>query len=397
VCLDQRPANGSPAVAGAGSHRAAAAGGRAASVGANHDSPSPGDGNSRRCDNRQVRAMAVTEYGRPLELIEIQEPELRPQTALVEVLTCGVCHSDVKTSTGQMPFSASLVLPHVPGHEICGRVISTDPPGELEGETVVVYHLWPCRRCDRCAAGEDNLCRNPVAWTGFTHPGGLRERIVAPLDRLLPVPPNIDPVHAAPLTCAIGTAYRAVVTRGRVTAGSNVAVIGLGGVGIHALQIARAGGARVLGLDRAEPPIKRALELGCEAASADEAATESRLAASFDVVLDVVGTRDTIEQALKLVRPGGRVVAVGYSLSSPFEVSAPPLVLEERELVGSRYVRLDELARAIHLVAMGEVQVVVDRVRPFEDANTAFDDLRRGSIIGRAVIDVAGIARTRAD
>src|SRR5581483_7872071 len=149
--------------------------------------------------------------------------------------------SDVKTWLGQMPFSDRLPLPHVPGHEVVARLVAPDPPGALPaGTNVVVYHLRPCRVCERCRAGEENLCRQPAGWMGFTHPGGLREWMVVPLDRLTVVPEGIDPVHAAPMTCALGTAYRATVTRGRVAAGTRVGVIGLGGVGIHALQIARA-------------------------------------------------------------------------------------------------------------------------------------------------------------
>jgi alcohol dehydrogenase len=210
--------------------------------------------------------MAVTKYGEPLAKIEVEEPPLRPGFALLEVLTCGVCFSDVKTARGKMPYSDSLQLPHIPGHEICGKVIATDPAGALPtGTTVVAYHIWPCRRCERCRAGYDNLCTNPVSWTGFTHPGGFRDRLVVPLDRLTVVPDKIDPVHAAPLTCALGTAYRAVVTRGEISAGTRAVVIGLGGVGIHALQIARTTSARVVGLDVSQPPIDAALELGLDA------------------------------------------------------------------------------------------------------------------------------------
>src|SRR5262249_32629235 len=149
--------------------------------------------------------------------------------------------------------------------------------------------------CDRCRAGEENLCRSPVAWTGFTHPGGLQERMVVPLDRLTVVPPQIDPVRAAPLTCALGTAYRAVVSRGRVVPGQRVAVIGLGGVGIHALQIARAAGASAVGLDIGDRAIEAARSLGLEAARADDPDSEQVAAAEegADVVIDAVGREAT--------------------------------------------------------------------------------------------------------
>lgn len=345
-----------------------------------------------------MRAMAVMRYGDALARLELPEPELRPGHALLEVLTCGVCFSDVKTSRGKMPFSDGLALPHVPGHEICGRVIETDPPGALEpGTIVVVYHLWPCRRCHRCRAGQENLCRNPQGWAGFMHPGGFEDRLVAPLDRLTMVPPGIDPVHAAPLTCALGTAYRAVVTRGGVAPGVRVAVIGLGGVGIHALQIAHAAGARAHGLDLSPRTTQTARDLGLAAQSADEEGVEEWLLGEtadegFDVVIDTVGSQATAQQANRLVRAGGRIVGVGYALNANFVLPTARFVLEEVELVGSRYVALDELEQAIRLVADGRVQVVVDRVGPLESANDALQALEAGEVVGRWVIDVAGVA-----
>ena len=324
--------------------------------------------------------MVVSGYGAPLAPADLPEPALRPGTARLEILTCGVCFSDVKTARGRMPFSDDLPLPHVCGHEICARVLETDPDGAIEpGTLVVVYHVWPCRRCDRCRAGDEQLCRQPEAWTGFSHPGGFQEQLVAPLDRLTPVPEGIDPVHAAPLTCALGTAYRAVLTRGGVTAGTNVGVIGLGGVGIHALQIAHAAGARATGTDLSERALEVARGLGLTTGESDD----------LDVVVDTVGTPATIAQAERLVRPGGRIVAVGYGVDRSFELPSARFVLEEVEVVGSRYVARDELERAIRLVADGRVQTVIDRVLPLERADEAFAALEAGEVVGRVVLEVA--------
>ena len=345
-----------------------------------------------------MRAMAITEYGAPLERIEVPEPQLRSGQALIEVLTCGVCFSDVKTAHGQMPFSKELKLPHLPGHEICGQVLDTDPPGALEpGTNVVVYHVWPCQGCSRCRAGEDNLCVNPQAWVGFTHSGGFQDRLLVPLDRVVAVPDSIDPIRAAPMTCALGTAYRATVTRGGVVAGSRVVVIGLGGVGIHVLQIARAVGALAVGLDTSQQAVKVARGLGLDARRADDPDTHGQLVAEsggegVDVVIDTVGYEYTVQQANGLVRPGGRIVAVGYSPTINFSLPSPRFVLEEIQLLGSRYVRLDELERAIMLVADGRVEIVVDSVKPLEAANEAFDSLEAGDVVGRVVLDVRGVS-----
>jgi D-arabinose 1-dehydrogenase-like Zn-dependent alcohol dehydrogenase len=343
-----------------------------------------------------VRAMAVTAYDRPLELLEIPEPEPRPGYALLEVLACGVCYSDIKISRGRMPFSDRLALPHVPGHEICGRVLRSDPPVLEPGSLAVVYHVFPCRLCARCRAGEDNLCRHPAATVGFTDPGGFQERLLVPVDRLLPVPSGIDPVRAATMTCGLGTAYRAVVTQGRVAPGRRVVVIGLGGVGLNALQIARAASAHAVGLDISQRAVDVARGLGLDARRGDDPDAEEDILRAggegVDVVVDVVGREQSIAQACRLVRAGGRIVSVGYSRDGLASVPSARLVLEEVELVGSRYARLDELERAIRLVADGRVETVVDSVRPLERANEAIVALESGSVAGRAVLDVAGVA-----
>jgi D-arabinose 1-dehydrogenase-like Zn-dependent alcohol dehydrogenase len=343
-----------------------------------------------------VIGMAVRAYGEPLERIELEDPELRPGHALLEILTCGVCFSDVKTSRGRMPFSGELALPHIPGHEICARVVRSDPPVLEPGTVVVVYHLWPCGRCSRCRAGIEQLCLDPQGWTGFRTPGGFQERLVAPLDRLTVVPPEIDPVRAAPLTCAIGTAYRAVTARARAQPGGRLVVIGLGGVGIHALQIAAAMGARTIGLDTSERALEVARGLGLEAHhAANPAAEEEILARSggdgVDAVVDTVGSAATLQQAFRLVRAGGRIVGVGYAVDSRIDLPTARFVLEEVELVGSRYVAMDELDRVVSLVADGRVEPVVDRVLPLSAANEAFDALESGEVVGRVVLDVAGV------
>jgi D-arabinose 1-dehydrogenase-like Zn-dependent alcohol dehydrogenase len=343
-----------------------------------------------------MRAMAVVGYGEPLSPIDLPEPDVPAGWALLEVLTCGVCFSDVKTARGHMPYSADLRLPHVPGHEIFGRVLRTEPPGLLEdGTTGTVYQYWPCGRCAACRRGDEALCSDLRGWIGFTHDGGFRERIAVPVERLVPIPRSVDAVHAAPVSCALGTAYRSVVVRGGVRPGASVVVIGLGGVGIHAAQVARASGARVLGLDRHEPTLEAARELGFDArpptGEAEAAATEQGGGEGPDLVIDTVGHADTLALATRLVRTGGRVVGVGYSPQSEIAVKTPRFVLGELELVGSRYARRDDLERAVALVASGLVRPVVGLVRPLEAVNEVFEALESGDVVGRAVLDVAGV------
>jgi D-arabinose 1-dehydrogenase-like Zn-dependent alcohol dehydrogenase len=345
-----------------------------------------------------MRAMAVTDYGKPLEPVEVPEPELRPGHALLQILTCGVCFSDVKTSRGLMPFSGDLSLPHVPGHEIFGRVIASEPAGSIaEGTSAVVYHYWPCGTCTACRRGDETLCRRMVGWAGFTHPGGFTERMVVPVDRLVPIPGSIDPIHAAPMSCALGTAYRSVVTRGGVGAGMTAAVLGLGGVGIHAAQVGRAAGARMFGFDLDETTLASARDLGLEVRRADDEDTIGAVIGEtggegVDVVVDSVGHDDTLELARRLVRPGGRVVAVGYTPTSTLSVPTPRLVLDEVDYVGSRYAHRDDLAKAVSLVDRGLVSMVVGMVRPLDEVNEVFEALEEGAVVGRAVLEVTAEA-----
>jgi len=345
-----------------------------------------------------VRAMAVVAYDRPLEAIDVPEPRVEPGYALLEVLTCGVCFSDVKTSRGHMPYSDRLALPHIPGHEIFGRVLATDPAGQIaEGTLATVFHYWPCGLCAACRRGDETLCESFEAWVGFTHHGGFRERMAVRADRLIPIPEGIGPVEAAPMSCALGTAYRSVVTRGGVRAGSRVAILGLGGVGIHAAQMARAAGALVVGFDVHEATLDAARALDLDARRADDPQAESALVeatggSGVDVVVDTVGRDDTIAKAERIVRQGGRIVGVGYWPATAYRVASPRLVLGEIELVGSRYAHRDDLERAVALVASGAVRPVVGLVRPLEDVNEVFHALESGSVVGRAVLDVAGVA-----
>jgi propanol-preferring alcohol dehydrogenase len=169
-------------------------------------------------------------------------------------------------------------------------------------------------------------------------------------------------------------------------------VIGLGGVGLHAAQMARATGARVVGFEVHAPSLEAAAAMGILAMRADVVGDEADARGDgFDVVVDTVGHEETFAQAGRLVRTGGRIVGVGYGPTTPFAIPSLRLVLGEIEVVGSRYAHRDDMERAVAMVAAGLVRPVVGMVRPLEGVNEVFDALRAGEIVGRAVLDVAGV------
>lgn len=341
-----------------------------------------------------MRAMAVTDYEAPLELIDLPEPQVNPGFVLLRILTCGVCFSDYKTSRGLMPYSSTLPLPHVPGHEICGEVAAAgQETGWQVGDRVVAYHYWPCGRCAFCLKGLENLCINLVAWTGFTHHGGFEEFLAVPADRLLRVPDNVSSEHAAPATCASGTAYRAVVTRGRVEAGETVVVIGSGGVGLQAIQFAQVAGAYTLAVDIDTRKLEAAQQfdvagvaLGNEEAQAWVDNFTKGVGA--DLIINTVGHADAFDLAAQLVRRAGRIVGVGYAAGNYAQFEMASMVLDEIEIIGSRYALRYEMERVLNLFGEGKIKAVVDEVLPLEEANEAFRRLETGEVVGRTVLRV---------
>ena len=342
-----------------------------------------------------MRAMAVLDYQSPLQLINLPEPQVKPGQVLIRILTCGVCYSDYKTAHGKMQYSPTLKLPHVPGHEICGEVVEAQTDsGFRRGERVIVYNYWACGRCALCRMGQENLCENLQGWVGFTTPGGFEEFLAVPAERLLRIPDNLTAEQAAPTSCALGTSYRAVVTRGQVRPGQTVVIQGVGGVGLYSLQVAKATGAQVLAVDIDPRHLETAARMGAtrtalagEAAQAMVRDFTSGLGA--DVLIDTVGHEESLLEAEKMVRRAGRVVGVGYVVGGFARIPTDNYVLREIEFAGSRYVQRHELERAISMLANGQVQPVIDDVLPLSSANEAFARLEQGKVIGRTVLRVA--------
>lgn len=314
----------------------------------------------------------------------------------MKVLACGVCRSDLKIAGGLMPFSATQRLPHVPGHEISGEIADAGPGVDLpRGQRVVVHNYWGCGHCPYCVEGQENLCDALRGWVGFTTPGGFEEFLVVPADHVLPVPDTVDPVRAATISCALGTAYHAVVTRAQLHAGGTVAVVGAGGVGLYALQVARAAGARAVAVDVRENALEAARQLGADgvARPGEAGAVVSGLTRGrgVDVVVDCVGNRSGFELSVELARKGGRIVQVGYVTEGQHypTLATDRVVLRELQVVGSRYVTRPELARALELVASGALRPVVSRMVELEQVNDALEDVRLDRVVGRVVVRVA--------
>jgi len=333
-----------------------------------------------------VRAVQFEADG-SVKLIQVPNPQPGPEDLLVQVLSVGVCRTDLHLLD---EVTAGERSPLIPGHEIAGRIakVGSDVYTARVGDLVGVHFEQPCGRCRQCRRMRTNLCEDGTT-LGFDAPGGYAEFVVAKQTTVLPLPPNLDVAAAAPLADSGATAYRSVVALGQAEEGDFVVVIGAGGVGLSAVQVAKAYGARVLAIDLREEARKAALDCGADGASnpkeAPNAIHEVADRAGADVTIDFVGTKDTLDLGRSLLGPGGRFIAVAPG-SEAISVTADDLVDGGRAYLGSYSSTMADFARALALAEAGRLRPVVTRKAPLAAAAEVLSDLRAGKIVGRAVL-----------
>ena len=339
-----------------------------------------------------MRALRLVEPGRPVEEQLVERPEPGPGEVLVRVGAAGICRSDAHYRAGTAPAGP---LPLTPGHEVAGTVVETGPgtrrPGE--GERVCLHYLDTCGTCPACASGREQFC-DEATMLGKSRPGGWAEYVRVPARNAVPIPESTSFAHAAVMMCSTATSYHAL-RRARLEAGDRVAVFGAGGLGLSAVQLARAGGAlEVLAVDVREPPLEIARQLGArpvqggeDAAARIRAATGGR---GVDVAVEVAGRRTTVRAALEALAPMGRVAVAGIFAGGVDVRPYAELIGREAELIGVSDHLLSEIPDLLEWEEHGVLRMdpVVRRTVPLEaDAvNGALDRLEELEAEGRAVI-----------
>ncbi|MFF8530636.1 zinc-dependent alcohol dehydrogenase family protein [Streptomyces sp. SAS_267] len=290
-----------------------------------------------------MRAVVFERYGEPAEVREVADPAPAEQGVVVRVEATGLCRSDWH---GWMGHDPDIALPHVPGHELAGVIeaVGAGVSGHRPGDRVTVPFVCACGSCPACAAGDQQVCERQTQ-PGFTHWGSFAQYVA--LDHaevnLIPLPPELSFATAASLGCRFATAFRAVAAQGRVAPGEWVAVHGCGGVGLSAVMIAAASGARVVAVDVSSEALGLARRFGaaeCVDASvvADPArAVRELTGGGAHLSLDALGSPGTCAASIDGLRRRGRHVQVGL-LPSPTGVTPVPMarvIALELELLGS--------------------------------------------------------------
>jgi L-iditol 2-dehydrogenase len=321
-----------------------------------------------------MRRVVVTAGGVTVQ--NVPTPVPGPGEVLVRTLVAGVCGSDTHALRGRHPF---IVLPYAAGHEVVGVVDGT-------GRRVTVEPDLPCWHCKQCLAGRPNLCEN-LRFFGCAHDqGGMADWFTIDPRRLHDVPAELDDRTAA-LIEPLATPVHAVRLAGGVEERA-VAILGAGTIGLLALRVARAHGARRIVMTARSPERRaRALRFGADAvvdAGAPDAVEQVRsaLGESADVVFDCVAEQSTVRQAIGMANKGGTIVVVGVPAS---DVSIPLPVLQDSQLriQGSATYLPEDFADAIELLRAGTVTAddFVTAVHPLADAASAFADAENGQNI----------------
>ncbi|GAB3355515.1 zinc-binding dehydrogenase [Modestobacter lapidis] len=326
-----------------------------------------------------MRALVFEEFGGPLTVRSVPDPVPAPDGVVVRVGASGICRSDWHAWSGHDP---DVVLPHVPGHELAGTVAAVGPRVRswVVGDRVTVPFVCACGRCAPCREGAGQVCLRQTQ-PGFTHWGSLAELVA--LDaadvNLVALPPELAFGTAAGLGCRFATAFRAVTGVARVRPGEWVAVHGCGGVGLSAVQVAVAAGARVVAVDVSPAALDLARQLGAEhvvPGTADVPGAVTELTGGgAHVSLDAAGSAVTCVNSIRGLRPRGRHVQVGLL---PPAVGRPEIPMElvvagELAVLGSHGMAAADYPPMLSLIAAGRLRpdLLVTRELALADAGPA--------------------------
>ena len=333
----------------------------------------------------KMKAARFYGVGEPLRIDKIPVPKLDPGDVLVEIKACGICGSDIHiVYEGVTP---TAYTPMTLGHEPSGVVfgIGSEVKDWKIGDRVTINPFLTCGQCINCLSGNSQICLSRRV-IGIHTEGGLAEFLKVPAKNLVLLPVNIPFDQGGIIVDAVATPFHAVTNRGGLKAGEKVAIFGCGGLGIHGIQIAKVCGASlVIAVDAIDSALDRAKKVGADEVinprkeNPIEKIKEMTGGMGVDLAVEFVGLKETIEQAVKSVRVGGRTVVVGLG---PETISLPPpttFVRTELSFLGSYGSTTLEIQNVIDLVAGGNLDLSESITERFqlEDVNAGLERLHQ--------------------
>lgn len=345
-----------------------------------------------------IRGYAAQSATTPVAPHDFTRRDPRPDDVVVDILYCGVCHSDIHQARNEWHNS---IYPMVPGHEIIGRVASVGSEvtsfqvGEMVGVGCMVDS---CQHCAACKQDLEQYCEEYATLTyngidrrdGMPTYGGYSERIVVNDKFVLHIPDTLDPKSAAPLLCAGITSYSPLI-HWKIGPGSKVAVIGLGGLGHMGLKFAKALGADVTLFTRSAGKQEEAKRLGADhvVLSTDEGQMKA-VANQFDLVLDTVPHQHDLNPYLATLKLDGTLVIVGLLEPLDPPVGATSLIMGRKSLAGSGIGGIKETQEMINFCAENNITCDVEMIK-IQEINEAYERMLKSDVKYRFVIDMASL------
>ncbi|WP_161949658.1 alcohol dehydrogenase catalytic domain-containing protein [Bacillus dakarensis] len=335
-------------------------------------------------DQKTMKAARFYELKEPLKIESIPVPTIKDDEVLVQVKAVGLCGSDVSIAIGGyiIPTQNPITL----GHEAAGVVVEVGSQVEdwKPGDRVSLFPGVKCRSCFNCLSGNEHRCTNAQTM-GVNRDGALAEYIAWPAKSLVKLPDNLPFTIGAIITDAVATPYHALKYRGGLEKGESIAIYGAGGLGMHAIQIAKfLGAGKIIAVDVREEQLERAKKAGADITINAEVENpvkrikEETNGQGADISAEFIGNKVTYDQAISSIRWGGRAVFVGIG---PEPVSVKPLKLIQRQLDlrGSFGFRIDTIRELAKLAAEGQLELESSITHTFtlEEANKALEYLHK--------------------
>ena len=341
-----------------------------------------------------MRAIRLTNPQEPLASFDLADPTPGPDEIVVDVQRAGICHTDAHYRAG----SGKTNLPITLGHEVAGVVSAAgaNVTNVREGQRVALHYLVHCGTCERCQKYGEQFCASGEM-LGKERDGGYADRIVVPAVNAIPIPDEVSSDVAAIMMCSTATAYHAL-RLGSLAAGQSVAVLGFGGLGVSATQLARAlGASRVYAVDVVPEKLALAESFGAIPLDARETPVHKAILGAtdgqgVDVAVEFTGNAEVARGGLRSLSPGGRLMIVAINLRSLEFNPFADLLVRERHIIGCSDHTRAELVELMELARTGAIDLsrAVTRTVPLEAGaiNGVLDELEKGSGHLRTVIGV---------
>jgi uncharacterized zinc-type alcohol dehydrogenase-like protein len=348
---------------------------------------------------KDVKAIGTESETKPLKKMSIPRREVLPNDVEMEILFCGICHSDLHQIKNDF---GGTMFPIVPGHEIVGRVtrignkVTKFKIGDLAAVGCIVDS---CGKCEYCNDDLQQFCDEGVTYSfnsldkhlGVATYGGFSESIVTNEDYVLHMPENLDLAGAAPLLCAGITVY-SPLKHWKAGPGKKVGILGIGGLGHLAIKIAKAMGAHVVVFTTSASKVEDAKRLGAdEAVLSTDAEQMQKYARGLHFIIDTVSAKHDVNTYLSLLRHDGSVVLVGLP-PQPLEIGAFNVVMGRRRFAGSNIGGIAETQEMLDFCAKHNITAEIELINP-DQVNEAFVRLEKGDVKYRFVVDMASLKK----